>query len=233
MRGPYFITSHRLIDILELQYGLYHRVNRSHVWDLTDLLKESYNISILYQIYGPISDASLYATPYIPIVGAKVSHAITDNPALRIPKENFHDCISWYITDTAQWIIWVQSAQDMGKVWAWLIDTNGLGSITAFNDEIRKGGWYIKPGDTLRQHVAEWEAVCVHAHESWQRSKQHPITPDCSFELPPDAMPVMNATKRIPRFAAQWPVQDPDLAAMEDEIMKQIINSHRIDQTKL
>ena len=176
MKQPHYITSHRLIDILEQQYGLYHRANRSHIWDLTDLLKESYNISILYQIYEAeeVSDVSLY----IPIVGAKVSHAITDNTSLRIPKENFHDCTSWYITDTAQWILWVQSAQDMGKVWAWLIDTNGFGSITAFNDEIRKGGWRIKPTDTLRRHVTEWEAVCVHAHESWQRARQHPTTPD-------------------------------------------------------
>jgi hypothetical protein len=180
MQQPHYIASHRLIDILEQQYGLYHRLNRSHVWDLTDLLKESYNISILYQIYetGPISDASLYATPYIPIVGAKANRRRLYNPSLRIPEENFHDCISWYITDTAQWIIWVQSAQDMGKVWAWLIDTNGLGSISTFNDEIRKGGWHIKPTDTLRRHVTEWEAICKQAHESWQRSKQHPTIPN-------------------------------------------------------
>jgi hypothetical protein len=31
----------------------------------------------------------------------------------------------------------------------------------------------------------------------------------------------------------EWPMKYPDLAAMEDEIMKQIINLHRIDQTKL
>lgn len=197
MQQPHYITSHRLEDILEQQYGLYHRANRTHIWDVSDLLKQQYDLDILYRIYeeGPISNASLYATPYIPIVGAKVKHHIHDYPSLRIPEENFSGCTSWYITDTAQWILWIQSAQDFSKVWAWLMDINGLRGITAFNDEISKGGWHLMPSDALRQHIRDWEAVCEQAHqahESWQRARQHPTTPDCAFELQllPDAMPM-------------------------------------------
>jgi hypothetical protein len=161
MKQPYYITSERLEDILEQQYGLHHRANRNHIWTLTDLLKQSVDTGVLYRIYeeGPIIDISLYAPPYIPILGATVVHTSGANacPRLCIPDVNYSNRFSMYIVDTAQWILWIQSAQDPTKVWAWEMNLDELGGIQPFCDAIRADGWYLTVTSTLRMHIRDWE----------------------------------------------------------------------------
>jgi len=222
MKQPHYITSHRLQDILEHQFGVFHRANRSHVWDLSDLLKQQYDVDILYRIYeeGPILDASLYAIPYIPIHKATVGNNVHDNPILHIPEKNFDGCKSWYITDTAQWILWVQSAQDLSKAWAWLIDLTGMGHVLALNDDIRSGGWRIRPTETLRRHIREWEEInkTVGMHHA-RVSPDYPV-PDAvvpsngSFFKVHSARDGWTVTQRTPTvFAPEWPM----LPAIKDE----------------
>jgi hypothetical protein len=232
MKQPHYITSNRLEDILEQQYGLYHRANRSHVWDLSDLLKQQYDVNILYRIYeeGPISDTSLYAIPYIPIHKATVGNNVYDNPLLHIPEKNFDGCKSWYITDTAQWILWVQSAQDLSKAWAWLIDLTGLGHVLALNDDIRSGGWRIRPTETLRRHIREWEEICHKAHEAEKRARferQFPRTTYQAF----DTRGGYTVTQRTTLSPALKAVPAAPDVWLETQIMQQIINSYQQDQT--
>ena len=161
MKQPYYITSERLEDILEQQYGRLRRANRNHTWTLTDLLKQSVDTGVLYRIYeeGPIADISLYTLPYIPIFGATVVHTSGANahPRLCIPDDNFVGCCSMYIVDTAQWILWIQSALDRTQVWAWEMNLDEMGGIQPFNDAIRDDGWYLTVTSTLRMHVRDWE----------------------------------------------------------------------------
>ncbi len=218
MKQPHYITSNRLEDILEQQYGLYHRANRSHVWDLSDLLKQQYDVNILYRIYeeGPISNTSLYAIPYIPIHEATARHMdLSDQPKLAIPEKNFDGCISWYITDTAQWILWIQSAQDLSKVWAWEMNLDELGSIHPFCESIRAAGWWLQPTDTLRRHIREWEEINEKYHEAEERAqfeRQFPVTPDQAFKVY-HARDGWTVTQRTPTVAPLWPM----LPAIKDE----------------
>jgi len=64
-----------------------------------------------------------------------------------------------YITDTAQWILWIQSAQDLSKVWAWEMNLDELGGIQPFCDAIRNDGWYLTVTSTLRMHIRDWEEI--------------------------------------------------------------------------
>jgi hypothetical protein len=220
MKQPHYITSKRLEDILEQQFGLYHRANRSHVWNLSDLLKQQYDVTTLYRIYeeGPISDTSLYATPYIPIHKATVGNNMHDDPLLHIPDKNFSGCKSWYITDTAQWILWVQSARDFSKAWAWQIHLDGQTGIRPFNDDIHSGGWRIPATETLLCHVREWSEICETAHayakEAERHIQQYPLTPADVLA------PTLQATRRLPRFAMQLPTADPALDKLQDDIME-------------
>lgn len=235
MKQPHYITSKRLEDILEHQYGIYHRANRSHIWTLTDLLKQQYDVSILYRIYeeGPISDTSLYAIPYIPITGATAQQMTTDHPKLVMPEKNFDGCISWYITDTAQWILWIQSAQDLSNVWAWEMNLDELGSIQPFCESIRSAGWWLQPTDTLRRHIREWEEHNEKAHEAEERARferRFPRPTNHAF----DTQGGYTVTQRTTSFTADWlPSLDPELTKMEDQLMQQIINSYQQAQTNM
>jgi hypothetical protein len=214
MKQPYYITSERLEDLLEHQYGLHHRANRSHVWTLTDLLKQSVDTSILYRIYeaGPIADVSQYATPYIPIAGAIAQQMTTDHPKLMIPEKNFGRCISWYITDTAQWILWIQSAQDLSKVWAWEMNLDELGGIQPFCESIRAAGWWLQPTNTLRQHIREWEesnaSLCVELTPQVPATDTISMMNGSAIKVHParDGWTVM---QRTPTFAPTWPMLPP------------------------
>jgi hypothetical protein len=216
MKQPYYITSERLEDILEHQYGLHHRANRSHIWTLTDLLKQCVDTSILYRIYeaGPIADVSLYRIPYIPILGATVTTNANGDPLIQIPEKNFVDRCSMYITDTAQWILWVQSAQDPTKVWAWEIRLNAIYGTLPMNDKIRSDGWRIIPNEELRRHYREWEEI--NATTGMQLTQQVPdavVPANGSFFKVHSARDGWTVTQRTPTFAPAWPM----LPAIKDE----------------
>jgi hypothetical protein len=117
-----------------------------------------------------------------------------------------------YITDTAQWILWIQSAQDPTKVWAWEMNLDELGGIQPFNDTIRNDGWYLTVTSTLRMHIRDWENF--NATAGMQATMQVPDTNICFIRRTPTLDPVLQSMQS-------------ELIEIQDALMNKMINGYQ------
>ncbi len=195
--------------VLQDQFGLYAHVT---------------GITLLEMLEQPIPThclTRLAATRfYIPIDG--ITHA---DRQLRIPQENEYGVTTIYITDLSLWIVFIQSNVDKHKAYAWKLFSNSFqNGIRPMNRELLKAGWKIEVTVAMHHYLSQHWPGCQHATQLWL--EQHPVTLNHAIDARR-----YTATQHASRFAAQWPMKSPADEWLEDEIMKQIINSHRIDQT--
>lgn len=163
MQDPYFITAERLEDVLESEYGIYHRANRTHVWTLTDLLQQSYHISTIDKVYNGLHNVDDIV---ILIRGVDVDSTSIQQPLLLIPDANTKAVRSMYIQGRETWLLWLQSKQNPDRCWAWEIEVQGkLTRIRPMNTHISNQGWMIYPNSDIITHINEWESTLF--AEAW------------------------------------------------------------------
>jgi hypothetical protein len=117
-----------------------------------------------------------------------------------------------YITDTAQWILWIQSAQDPSKVWAWEMNLDELGGIQPFCDAIRADGWYLTVTSTLRMHIRDWEET--NATTGMQYTQQVPDTNVCFIKPTLTLDPVLQSMQS-------------ELIELQDALMNKMITGYQ------
>jgi hypothetical protein len=198
-------------SVLQDQFGLY-----AHVSGLTllEMLEQPIPTHCLTRIAA--------AQFYIPI--ERITH--TDRK-LRIPQENEYGVTTIYIMDLGLWIVFIQSNLDKHKAYAWKLLSNAFqNGIQPMNQELLKAGWKIEVTVAMHHYLSQHWQECQHATQRWL--EQHPVTLNHAIDARR-----YTATQRIPRFAAQWPVQDPVLDKLQDELLNKIRAGMQPFQTKL
>jgi len=194
--------------VLQDQFGLYAQVS---------------GITLLEMLEQPIPTHCLTRIAatrfYIPIGG--ITHW---NRKLHIPQENEYGVTTIYITDLSLWIVFIQSNVDKHKAYAWKLFSNSFqNGIRPMNRELLKAGWKIEVTVAMHHYLSQHWPECQHATQRWL--EQHPVTIGHAFNKQHLYAGNSKDTDIYTRVAYKG--KDPDLAKMEEDIMKQIINSYR------
>ncbi len=187
MKRPVMITSKQLYNTIHDQFGL-----SIGMVDLPFMLQ----YPILTHCLTRIAAAQFW----VPIEG--VTRHEQD---LLIPDSNLVNITTLYVTDLSKWIMFIQSNVDKDKAYAWEIRYNRTAPavrIQPFNTKLRDAAWRVIVTDRIQGYVQLYFGACLREFHG-EFARQHPATPDQAYTAS------MQATQRVPRFAAQWPPNDP------------------------
>ena len=122
---------------------------------------------------------------------------------LLIPDSNLSGISTIYVPDLSKWIMFIQSNVDKDKAYAWEIRYNRTAPAVR-----------IQPFNTKLRDAA-WRVIVTDRIQGYVQLY----------------FGSMQATQRVPRFAAQWPPNDPAMEDLETEIINQILNNRTDPQT--
>jgi len=206
MKRPVMITSKQLYNTIHDQFGLDAYVNGDMI--LHKILERPIPTHCLTRIAA--------AQFWVPIEGVT-----RHDQDLLIPDSNLVNITTLYVTDLSKWIMFIQSNVDKDKAYAWEIRYNRIAPalrIQPFNTKLRDAAWRVIVTDRIQGYVQLYFGACLREMHRDEYARQHPVTPDQAYTAS------MQATQRVPRFAAQWPPNDPAMEDLETEIINQILN---------
>ena len=211
MTRPIMITSQQLYAVIQDQFGLHAYVNGN--MDLHKMLERPIPINCLTRIAA--------ARFWIPIEG--VTH---QDRHLDIPDSNLDGITTIYITDLSLWIMFIQSNVEQGKAYAWKLFPRMYANeihVRPMNTVLKSEGWSIAPHSRIKSHVRTFANVCL--RETQDYLAHYPVTISHAFNK--QHLYAGNSKDTDIYTRVDYKAKDPDLAKMEDDIMKQIINSYR------